>query len=90
MPIADKKKAQTLINLCADEAERLQLSATRLQAYRAAYQGQRVDPVGTPLDGNVTAVSAWIDDIAAVAGSAVSTAMLAARVPTHRNNALEV
>ena|GEM_PF-6904432 len=90
MPVSDKKKCQTLINLCAAAAEQIQASATQLVAYRAAYLNQEVDPTGTPLDGKVAAVSSWIDDVIAVAGATVANQMIAAKVPTHKNNALEV
>jgi len=90
MPISDKKKCQTLAGLCAAEAERLKESAARLESYRTAYQNQAVDPSGTPLEGNVTAISNWINNIRAVADAAVADAMIAAKVPTHRNRALEI
>lgn len=90
MPISDKKKCSTLINLCAASAEQIKAAATQLETYRAAYQTQSVDPAGTPLEGNVSAVSNWIDNVRAVADAAVADQMIVAAVPTHRNNALEV
>ena len=66
MAIANTKKAQTLINLCADAA--LQLQA---------------------LAGNVPAVSAWIDKVKVAAADPVTAGLIAARVETHRNQALE-
>ncbi len=88
MPIADTKKCQTLINLCAADCQRLQEIHTRLVAYRAVYQAQGVDPTGTPLEGHVGQVSAWIDEIGAVANNAVANGLIAAAVPSHRNEAL--
>lgn len=88
MPISDKKKCQTLINRCAAEAEKLKTAATLLEACRSAYQAQSVDATDTPLAGNVTAVSNWIDSVRACADAAVANAMIAAKVPTHKNNAL--
>lgn len=89
MPISDKKKCQTLINLAAEAAEHVQVVAARLKTVRSAYQAQAVDPTGTPLDGHLAAVSTWIDNIDSVANSGVVTEMIAAKVPTHRNKALE-
>lgn len=88
MAIADTKKCQTLINLCAAECQRLQEIHTRLVAYRAAYLIQGVDPTGTPLEGKAALVSMWIDEIGVVANNAVANGLIAAAVPTHRNKAL--
>ena len=90
MPISDKKKCQTLINRCASAVDQLQAMASQLEALRSAYQAQSVDPTGTPLDGHIVVVSEWIDDVRAVADNAVANGLQAHRVPTHRNNALEV
>jgi len=90
MPISDNKKAYALINAMAQEAARIKLAATRLKAIRTLYQDQSVDPTGTPLDGNVTAVSGWIDDVDDVATATVANAMIAAEVPSHGTHALEV
>lgn len=89
MAISDKKKCQTLINLCAAAAQTVKAAATELETYRAAYQAQAVDPTGTPLNGNVTAVSNWINNVRAVADAVVADQMIAAVVSTHRNQALE-
>lgn len=90
MPISDKKKCQTLINLCAEAAEQLKVVAINLEAYRSAFQAQGVNPMGTPLEGNVTNVSNWIDTVRDAADAAVAEAMIAAKVPTHKNKALEL
>lgn len=90
MPLADTKKCQTLINLCANAAVQLRAVAEQLETYRAAYQAAGVDPTGTALEGNVTRVATWIDEVSAVANDAVANGLIAARVPSHRNKALEV
>jgi len=88
MPISDKKKCTTLIGIACDAVRKLQAAATRLESCRTAYQTQSVDPTGTPLDGNVAAVSTWIDSVRSVADAAVPNGLLAHEVPTHRNDAL--
>ena len=88
MALANTKQAQTLINAAAAEAERIQAASARLQAIRTLYTAANVDPTGTPLEGNVTAVSNWIDNVATVANSAVANSMIAAKVPSHRGEAL--
>jgi len=90
VPISDKKKCQTFINLCAAAAEQAQAAVINLKLYRAAYIAQSVDPTGTPLEGNAAAVSGWIDDMETAAGATVANAMIAAKRPTHKNQALEV
>lgn len=89
MPVADTKKAQTLINAAAEEAQRIKDAATRLEGLRTLYQTQGVNPAGTPLEGNVTAVSTWIDNVRTVADAAVADAMIAAIVLSHRGEALD-
>lgn len=86
--VADTKKAQTLINAAAEEAEKIQAAAARLAGLRSLYQTANVDPTGTPLDGNVAAVSSWISSVQSVAASPVADAMIAAKVPTHLGDAL--
>lgn len=85
---SDTKKAQTLINAAAEAAEEIQAASLRLDAIRALYVAAGVDPTGTPLDGNVSAVSAWISSVSSVAFSAVATQMIDAKVDTHRGEAL--
>ena len=89
MAISDKKKCQTLINKMAEVVEQLQAGADSLKILRTAYQDQNVDPTGTPLAGNVAEVSTWIDQVDVIANGAIATGMMVAKVPTHRNKALE-
>ena len=84
----DKKKVQTLINRAAADAQLIKDAADRLEALRTLYTSHNVDPTGTPLQGKVTAVSTWIDDVRAVADAAVATQLIAAVVPSHRGEAL--
>lgn len=88
MPVADTKKCQTLINVAAEEVIKLKATVTRLERCRQLFQDQSVDPTGTPLDGKVAQVSAWINEVRAVADSPVANALLAHVVPSHRNAAL--
>jgi len=89
MPISDRKKCQTLLNLCALAAQDLESIAAQLETYRSLYQAAGIDPTGTPLDGNVTAVSNWINSIRACADDPVTAGLINAYVPTHQNNALD-
>lgn len=88
MALADTKKAQTLINRAAAAAEAIQAASADLEAVRTLYNAANVNPTGTPLQGNVAAVSNWIDSVVTVASSAVADAMIAAKVPSHRGEAL--
>ncbi len=89
MPIAARKKCQSFINVIADEVEKLQAVAARLEAVGAAFQSQSVDATGTALEGHLTEISDWIDGVAASANSAVATGFVAHRVPTHNACSLE-
>ncbi len=88
MPISDKKKVQSLINIVADEVDKLKAVAERLEALRTAFQAHNPDVTGTPLEGHVADVAAWTDAVRAVADDAVANGFLAHRVPTHRGKAL--
>ena len=90
MPINDKKKCQTLINEVGLKVQQLQAFATRLGVLRQAYLDQSVDPTGTPLEGHVPEVSAWIDALHAVASDPVANGFVANIVSTHRGTALGV
>ena len=88
MAISDTKKCQTLINVIGQRCIELQAIALDLKAYRTAYIAQSVDPTGTPLEGNVTAASNWIDDVDTAANAAVADGFIANIVPSHGNKAL--
>ena len=90
MPIADKKKCQTLINVAADAVVDLKAVADRLQAVQAAFVAASPSTAGTALDGNLSAIATWIASVRAAADSAVAAGLLAAKVPSHRGKALEV
>jgi len=89
MPIADKKKCQTLINIIGQQAQAVQTAAVIMQEMRAKFIAHDPDTTGTPLEGKVTQASAWIDSVVAAADSVVATAFINAIVPTHRNHALD-
>jgi len=89
MPIAASKKCQSFINVIAEEVEKLQAVAARLEACRQAFESQGVDATGTPLEGHLTEISGWIDAVGASANSAVATGFVAHRIPTHNACALE-
>ena len=88
MPIADTKKVQTMINIVADEVEKIKTAATRLNQLRSLFMAAGVDVAGTPLEGHLTDVSDWIDAIDAAANAAVPNGFIANRVPSHRAKAL--
>lgn len=86
--VANVKKVQTLVNAASEAAEDLEGIATVLEDLRGKFEAQNVDATGTVLEGNVQAVSDWIDDIRDAADSAVTAGLIAARVPSHRGEAL--
>jgi hypothetical protein len=88
MPISDKKKCQTLINLIGQKAIILKEIASLLESCRTAYQTQSVDPTGTPLEGKVTAASNWINDVRSVADDVVAEGFINNIVVGHKNKAL--
>ncbi len=87
---SDRKKVQTMVNICGQQMVIIRAAMARIEAVKAAYQTASPDPTGTPLEGKVATVNQAITDLATEAGKAVWTQMIAAIVPTHRNKALEV
>ena len=87
MEISGKKKITTIIGVAAEEAQKLKASADRLEKLRAFWSQHNPDPSGTPLEGNVQALSAWVDAVRAVADNAVANALVTHAVPSHRNMA---
>lgn len=88
MPVANKKKVQTLINVVCEAVDALKVADDKLGRVRAAYADQEVDPAGTALEGHVAEITGWMDDVKAAADSVVANGFLAHRAPTHRNTAL--
>ena len=81
---SDSKRCQTLINKAAQAARALQLSAADLMTVRQRFLDANPDTTGTPLQGNLSAVSTWITNVNDVATSAVANQMIAAERPNHR------
>ncbi len=87
--IADTKKVQSFINMAADVAESVQRVAGDLAALKAKWRVHRPSPVGTSLEGKLSAVNTWIAAIEALAVDPVAADLLAARVLSHRGEALD-
>lgn len=89
MPVADKKKVQTMINKMGQNAQIIRDAIADMKAVRTAFQTHNPDVTGTPLDGNVTAVNNALNVLDTEINKAVWTGMIAAIVPSHRNKALD-
>lgn len=90
MPIGQKKQCQTLINIYAGVVVGLQAEVTKAKAVRQKFIDRGVNPSAHPaLAGHATQLSNWVDAVDAVATNVVAQGLLAARVPSHRNLALE-
>lgn len=88
MALADTKKVQTMINIVAEQAEIIREAVEKMKAARTLFQSVNPDTTGTPLAGNEAAVSNAINGLDSEASEAVWTQMIAARIPSHRNQAL--
>lgn len=86
--VPDTKKVADLVNSAATEALSIRASVARLKALRTAFLAANPSVVGTPLAGNLAALSASIDALDTQASLAVWTAMIAAYVPSHQGNSL--
>lgn len=88
MALADTKKVQTMINIVAEQAEIIREAVEKMKAVRTLFNSVNPDTTGTPLAGNETAVSNAIDGLDTEAIKGVWTQMIAAHIPSHRNQAL--
>ena len=89
MPISDKKKVQTMINIVAQQASIVREAVQVMKDVRTTFQSVNPDVTGTPLEGTTTAVSNAINALDTEIGGAVWDGLIAAEVPTHRNKALD-
>lgn len=89
--VADTKKVQSLINRCGDAMVAIRAQIAVLEDYRDRFQAADPDLAGTPFAGQGSALatmSASIDTLRTEANRAVWTALIAAKVPTHRGGGL--
>lgn len=88
--VADTKKVQTMVNICAQQMEAIRAAVARIVQVRDVFTTVNPDVTGTALEGNVATVNQAINDLKAETDKAVWTQLIAAIVPSHRNKALEV
>ena len=86
----DPKKVATMIGICANQIEIIRPAMLRIEEVKAAFLLADPDVTGTPLEGNVATVNQAIEALKAEVDKAIWTQLIAARVPSHRNEALEV
>lgn len=83
-----QKKVADLVNGAAVAAQAIRAQVAILKALRTIFNTVNPSVVGTPLAGNLAALSASIDALDTQANLAVWTAMIAAYVPSHQGNSL--
>ncbi len=86
MAITDADKCQHLIDVVAGEAINLKAVADKLDALVVLFQTHNPDVTGTPLEGQVANVNAWITTVRQAADGPVATGMIAAKSSRHRPN----
>ena len=89
MPVSDKKKTQSLINHVGQRVQAMRAEMAAIVAVRDKFVTENVDPAGTPLDGNVAALTSALTTLNTALQSATFDALIAAVVPTHRGTALD-
>jgi len=88
MAIADSKKVQTAINRVGQAIEKCRAEVAKMEAIKALYVAASPDPIGTPLEGNVTAMSNAITSLRTEVDKPIWDALIAAILPSHRGEAL--
>ena len=89
MPIADRKKVQTLINVAGQQALLIRKAVDALKTARTAFLLQNPDITGTPLAGNLAAIAASLSAVDTEIAKPIWSTLIAAIVPTHQNKALD-
>ena len=88
MPVADTKKVQTMVNIVGLKAEQIRLAVTQMKAVRTAFNAANPDVSGTPLEGNLAAISNAIDALDSEIYGVVWDGLIDAIVDSHRGEAL--
>ena len=89
MAIADSKKVQSMINICAEQMLIIRAAMETMVTVRTAFQTHDPDVTGTPLEGKVATVNAALTSLNAETDAVVWTQLIAAYRPSHRGKALE-
>lgn len=87
--VSDTKKIQTMINVLADQMTIIRSAVDTMVAVKTAYISINPDTTGTPLDGNVSTVNSALKALKTQTDSSVWTAMINAKVLSHRGEAIE-
>lgn len=88
MPIADKKKVQTLINAIANNIETMRDAMQNIKDIRSLYNTANPDVTGTPLEGNLATINNAINSLDTELQGVVWNAVINAKVPSHRGETL--
>ena len=89
MPASDNKKVQTLINICADQMATIRNAVATMENMKTLFQNVNPDVTGTPLQGNLAAFNNAFTALKTETDKAIWTALIDAKVDSHRNQALE-
>ena len=89
MAVADTKKVQTMVNVAGQQLEIIRGAVTTIETVKTTFQTVNPSVIGTPLEGNVTALNAALLALRTEVDKAVWAGLIAAIVPSHRNKALE-
>ena len=89
MPIADKKKVQTLVNVMGKQMQIMRGALVAMQSVKTKFDMANPNVIGTSLPGNVSALNGALSALQDAVNKNIWTQIIAANVPTHRNKALE-
>lgn len=89
MPISDTKQVQTMVNIAGQQIQVVRAAVQTIKDVRSAYQALNPDTTGTPIEGNVAALSQALNALDAAASDAVWEVLIAGIVKSHRNKALD-
>ena len=89
MALADTKQVQTMINIAAEQIVIMRAAASTLQDVKDAFLAASPDVTGTVLAGCTASLNSNLNDLQTEIDQNIWTELIAAHVPSHRNEALD-
>ena len=88
MPLSDKKKVQTFINVLGQQTQIMRNALAKIEVTQTLFEEANPDVTGTPLQGNLGIINGAIPALSVQINKSIWTDMINAIVPSHRNKAL--
>ena len=89
MPLADKKKVQTMVNVSGDALVEIRKQVAILKVVRTKFQTHSPVTTGTVLQGITGTLNTLVNTLDTASADPAWDTVINGKVETHRNKALE-